>query len=126
MSDALQRLAPPIPPQPPPAEAGGEFGWIALLLFLAVALLAPPLARAVRRVRQRRQLLRALAGLDREDPPHVTAQQLAGIVRRFALEAPATWWRDIDALRFSPPDPDAGTAVATLREAVARFRRSPR
>ena len=126
MSDALQRLAPPIPPQPPLAETTGEFGWIAFLLCLAVALLALPTARAVRRAWAQRQLLRALDGLDPQDPPHIAAQQLAGIVRRFALDAPTTWWRDIDALRFSPPDPDAGTAVATLREAVARFRRSSR
>lgn len=124
MSDALQRLAPPIPPVAPGGtEAASEWGWMLFALFLLLALIALPLAGFARRHWARWRLQRALAALDPAAPPHAAAQQLAELVRRFGLQAPPQWWQAIDALRFGRPDSASAGQLPALRTAVAGLAR---
>jgi len=122
MSDALQRLAPPIPPEAPAlADAAGEVGWFVLMACLALVALFASLAPHGRRLRTRRRLRRALATLARNDaglPPDLRAQALATLVPRFRLTPPDGWWTEADAIRFGRPAATSSERIDALIAAL--------
>lgn len=118
MSDALQRLAPPLPPQPPAiADAAGDAGWLMLMACLALATLIAALAPYGRRLWTRRGLRRALTTLARNDADmsaDLRAQALAALVRRFKLSPSDGWWREANAIRFGRPAAASSERVDVL------------
>lgn len=126
MSDALQRLAPPILPQTPVVEAATGAGWAVFLIAgVALAALTIWLIPRARRLWRRHQLRLALASLRRNDAKHsatAQAQALAGLVRRFHLTPPEHWWAETDAIRFGRPANGSSARIDTLIAALENDR----
>lgn len=125
MNEDLARLAPPIDPlSPPPTVDGTALAAIALGVgALALVVLA---TLVLRRLWCRWRLARALQRIDAEGPAVTAAQDLATLVRRFALAASPQWWRAVDALRFAPGRDAAPVEIVRLRNAVPGFGRRRR
>lgn len=124
MNEDLARLAPPIDPPPPLAADGTTLATV--VLAVGAVLLALLATLALHRLWCRWRLARALRRVDADGPAVAAAQDLAALVRRFAVPAPPQWWTAVDAIRFAPERGAEPAGIARLRDAVPSFGRRRR